>query len=100
MSVDASKKVELEEKTGGEEEDDLYIPGGDGYSAERLFRNRKSCYAFTYDDIIIMPGHISSLGLFDFDISLESNVTRKVLLCIANFEILPLQSHTFIFRYV
>jgi len=32
---------------------------GDGFSAQELFGSqRKSCYAYTYDDIILLPGHI------------------------------------------
>ena len=35
--------------------DDLIC--GDGFACAELFSKRKSCYAYTYDDIIIMPGH-------------------------------------------
>ena len=36
--------------------DALIESGGDGYTAEQIFRNRRSCAAFTYDDLILMPG--------------------------------------------
>lgn len=54
------------------------IEGGDGVSSAELFgRKRKSCQAYTYDDIIIMPGHINFSSK---DVSLENNVTRKIRL--------------------
>ena len=31
---------------------------GDGYSAQEIFRGGKTCQAFTYDDIILMPGNV------------------------------------------
>ena len=56
----------------------LDVFSGDGYSSKELFGNkRKSCYAYTYDDIILLPGHIDgSLP----EISLTSNVTKKIAL--------------------
>ena len=37
--------------------DDEYVDeGGDGYTALEIFRSGKTCQAFTYDDIILMPG--------------------------------------------
>ena len=77
--------------------------GGDGFALDELFSKRKSCYAYTYDDIIIMPGHIglihdimpsptsspnskgkrtshgffSSSGLF---MSLDNNITKNIKL--------------------
>jgi IMP dehydrogenase len=56
--------------------DNFEIPGGDGYTADQLFgAKRSSCSAFTYDDIIIMPGHIS---YSENPISLEGHITRKI----------------------
>jgi IMP dehydrogenase len=55
--------------------DDFLAGSGDGYTAQQLFGERKSCHAFTYDDIILMPGHI------DFnagDVSLETNISKKI----------------------
>jgi IMP dehydrogenase len=55
---------------------DVNFIGGNGYSAQELFGERKkSCTAYTYDDIIVMPGHISST---DVDVSLEYNITKKI----------------------
>ena len=37
------------------------IVGGDGYPLQKLFSRRlTSCFAYTYDDIIILPGHVAS----------------------------------------
>lgn len=55
-------------------DDEVY--GGDGYSATELFGSKKkSCYAYTYDDVIILPGHIN--GSYQ-DISLENHITRNI----------------------
>ena len=55
---------------------DFDIRGGDGYSAEELFGNRKaSCNAYTYDDVIVLPGHIVADAK---DISLENHITRNI----------------------
>lgn len=49
--------------------------GGDGYSATELFHLKKSCQAYTYDDIILMPGHINfNAG----DVSLETYITKQM----------------------
>ncbi len=54
------------------------IVGGDGVSSAELFgRKRKSCHAYTYDDIIIMPGHINNS---EKEISLQCFVTKKICL--------------------
>lgn len=29
---------------------------GDGYSGEYLFQNVRSCQAYTFDDVILLPG--------------------------------------------
>lgn len=55
---------------------DFEIPGGDGFSAQELFGSkRKSCQAFTYDDVIVMPGHV---GFNENPVSLEGNITKKI----------------------
>lgn len=54
-------------------DEDVY--GGDGYSALELFGKKKSCYAYTYDDVIILPGHINASYQ---EISLENHITRKI----------------------
>ena len=50
----------------------------DGYSAQQLFVDRKNCYAYTYDDIIILPGHIN------FGIDEGKIVKLNILLLIPN----------------
>jgi IMP dehydrogenase len=57
--------------------DDMpFLSGGNGFSADGLFgAKRKSCQAYTYDDIIILPGHV---GYSDASISLEGNITKRI----------------------
>jgi IMP dehydrogenase/GMP reductase len=56
--------------------DESFVFGGDGYTADQLFgKNRKSCYAYTYDDIIILPGHVNTDCT---EPSLENNITRNI----------------------
>lgn len=53
-----------------------FSESGDGHSSEELFgRKRKSCCAYTYDDVIIMPGHYGSI---DDNVSLENHITKKI----------------------
>lgn len=50
--------------------------GGNGFSADELFgAKRKSCQAFTYDDIIILPGHVN---YSDIPIDLTGNITKNI----------------------
>ncbi len=50
---------------------------GDGYSAEDVFANRSTCAAYTYDDIILLPGTQPK----DVEAtSLESHITKKIAL--------------------
>jgi IMP dehydrogenase len=51
---------------------------GDGFSAEELFgKHRNTCHAYTYDDVIIMPGMVRNSAV---DVSLQSRISKKVLL--------------------
>ena len=53
-----------------------FLDGSDGYTAEQLFgQSRRTRQAYTYDDIILMPGFVSSQLK---DISLESKITREI----------------------
>lgn len=55
---------------------EVNIYGGDGFSSQELFGNKKrSCCAYTYDDIIIMPGHSK---VSEKNISLENHITRNI----------------------
>lgn len=58
-------------------QNDLIKSGGDGLTAEEIFRNRKSCAAFTYDDVILMPGHTDCNPE---EVSLETFIARGVKL--------------------
>lgn len=54
--------------------------GSDGYSADELFnrKRRRTCAAYTYDDVIVMPGH--STKTLPEDIQLDSYITKKIKL--------------------
>lgn len=50
--------------------------GADGFSAHEIFGSkRSSCAAYTYDDIILMPGHIADATK---DVNLESYITKRI----------------------
>ncbi|CAN0348419.1 unnamed protein product [Pylaiella littoralis] len=51
--------------------------GPDGFSAETIFKEATGCQGLTYDDVILMPGHISFSAE---DIDLESYVTKNIKL--------------------
>jgi IMP dehydrogenase len=51
---------------------------GDGYSADELFDTRNSCQAFTYDDIILLPGQMNDT--LPSECSLSTNITREISL--------------------
>ena len=64
--------------------------GGDGYTAEEIFKGGKSCAAYTYDDLILLPGfHFFWIDRFSIlpylsghinfgleEISLETEIAR------------------------
>jgi len=49
----------------------------DGHSARDIFENKANRVGYTYDDLIVMPGHIA-FGVHD--VVLESNFTRTIRL--------------------
>jgi len=51
--------------------------GAVGFTATQIFIKNPACVAYTYDDIIVMPGHIS-FGLNDVDIS--TKLTKEISL--------------------
>lgn len=51
--------------------------GACGFTAEQIFVKNPACVAYTYDDLIMMPGHIN-FGLNDVDIS--TNLTKNIKL--------------------
>jgi len=51
--------------------------GGDGFSGEDVFRKLGKGTAYTYDDMILLPG---SVGFDVNEVSLDSRLTKKILL--------------------
>ena len=51
--------------------------GACGFTAKEIFCNNPSSIAYTYDDVIVMPGHIG-FGIGDVDIS--SQLTKNIKL--------------------
>lgn len=51
--------------------------GAVGFTASQIFKKNQACVAYTYDDIIVMPGHIG-FGLTDVDIS--TKLTKEISL--------------------
>ena len=49
----------------------------DGYSGDKIFIDKSNCAAYTFDDIIIMPGHVSSESN---EIELKTKVSRNIAL--------------------
>ena len=49
----------------------------DGFTGDRIFIDKRNFQAYTFDDIIIMPGHINSK---DQDVQLETRVSRNIKL--------------------
>lgn len=54
-----------------------FLNDGDGFSALQIFRNPKIVQAYTYDDIILMPGHVRCEAK---NITLDSRITKKIAL--------------------
>ena len=54
-----------------------FLNDGDGFSALQIFRNPKIVQAYTYDDIILMPGHVQCEAK---NITLDSRITKKIAL--------------------
>jgi IMP dehydrogenase len=55
----------------------LSLCGENSFTASQLFIKNPACVAYTYDDVIMMPGHIS-FGLNEVDIS--TKLTKKIAL--------------------
>ena len=64
-----SKLEEIDEET--------LNSGAEGYTPSQIFVKNPACVAYTYDDLIMMPGHIG-FGLDEIDIS--SNITKNIRL--------------------
>lgn len=61
-----------------DDETDLF-EGGDGFTIDEVFAKRKSAFAYTYDDLIVLPGHSRELGDNAYP-SLENNISRNIRL--------------------
>jgi IMP dehydrogenase len=74
-----TKKQKTEESTQVELDAETLNSGAVGFTASQIFLKNPACVAYTYDDVIMMPGHIS-FGLNDVDIStkLTKNISLKV----------------------
>ena len=60
---------------GAEMKDIDLLLNADGYTAEDVFVGGKNCSGFTYDDLIMLPGHID----FGVDgVSLGTQLTRNI----------------------
>jgi IMP dehydrogenase len=57
-------------------DEDVHV-GGDGFSAMDLFQKYSGGTAYTYDDLICLPGHI---GFGVNEVSLETKLTKKISL--------------------
>ena len=53
--------------------------GGDGYSAKEVFQSKSRATGYTYDDLIMLPGHIS-FGVDDVHIG--TKLTKKLYLSV------------------
>ncbi|KAL7561048.1 hypothetical protein ACA910_011884 [Epithemia clementina (nom. ined.)] len=58
-------------------DDETLNSGAEGFTSSQIFIRNPACVAYTYDDLIMMPGHIG-FGLDQIDIS--SNITKNIRL--------------------
>mmetsp|Transcript_23102 Transcript_23102/g.50020 ORF Transcript_23102/g.50020 Transcript_23102/m.50020 type:complete len:534 (-) Transcript_23102:343-1944(-) len=80
MSQTKKQKMDNSQINGDallELDDETLNSGAMGFTASQLFIKNPACVAYTYEDIIMMPGHIS-FGLSDVDIS--TKLTKKISL--------------------
>ena len=49
---------------------------GDGFTGENIFLEKSNCHAYTFDDVIVLPGHVSD----NPEISLQTKVSRNITL--------------------
>jgi len=60
-----------------EVDEETLASGAEGFSPSDIFIKNPGCVAYTYDDLIMMPGHIG-FGLDEIDIS--SHITKNIKL--------------------
>jgi len=58
-------------------DDETLNSGAEGFTASQIFVKNPGCVAYTYDDLIVMPGHIN-FGLQDIDVS--NHLTKNIKL--------------------
>lgn len=75
----ASSKAPPQDAIDAELDEETLNSGAMGFTASQIFIKNPACVAYTYDDVIMMPGHIN-FGLNDVDIStkLTKNISLKV----------------------
>jgi len=72
MSTEKDGKRKFEEL-----DEETLNSGAEGFTASQVFVKNPGCVAYTYDDLIVMPGHIH-FGVGDVDIS--SQLTKNIKL--------------------
>jgi len=77
MMCNTTKSAMLNDKTLMEIDQETLDSGACGFTAKQVFVKNAACVAYTYDDIIIMPGHIN-FPLHEVDIS--SQLTKNIRL--------------------
>mmetsp|Transcript_17715 Transcript_17715/g.43222 ORF Transcript_17715/g.43222 Transcript_17715/m.43222 type:complete len:533 (-) Transcript_17715:234-1832(-) len=75
-----NKRIKLDHSTMGDEIDEETLNSGAmGFTATEVFVRNKSCVAYTYDDLIVMPGHINfPVGEVDISSQLTRNIRLQV----------------------
>ena len=56
---------------------DLVLHDLDGRTISDIFGTRRSCFAYTYDDVILLPGHVKNQAS---EVGLDTNITKKLSL--------------------
>mmetsp|Transcript_11861 Transcript_11861/g.11516 ORF Transcript_11861/g.11516 Transcript_11861/m.11516 type:complete len:532 (+) Transcript_11861:37-1632(+) len=75
------KMISYQKKTAEQlelERQAFLLGSGDGYTNDQIFGpSRRNCFAYTFDDVIVMPGH---MGFAAEDVTLETKITKKIRL--------------------
>jgi IMP dehydrogenase len=75
--TEQKKNEEFDVDSLWELDEETLNSGACGFTAEEIFVKNKACVGYTYDDLIVMPGHIH-FGLPEVDIS--TNLTKNIKL--------------------